>query len=97
MKTIEVDGVTMLQAETCPNPECANIHSRVKVPQFGFADRNEKVISTSLLSVPGVTEVYCYDGYEVSLKKGELFSWDEIFERAVPLLAEHLGIVEAAK
>lgn len=79
------------------NKELGGLELDLLPPKIGWLSSDKdttkegRELRTALEAIPGVEEATTY-GYCVRLKRGGVFTWDEIVPKAVEVLAKFFGV-----
>mgnify|MGYP001397177749 CR=1 FL=1 len=84
-----------IKFEYWPNEDMVEVHTRKKLPdynsEFEEDKHNKRPIHNSLIRTKGIVCVSSYDGYQLGITKGKLFSWDELKPKIIRSIKKYLA------
>ncbi len=83
-----------IRFEYHPNDDIVTVHTRKKFPrydsQFSDGEGKQKSLHRSLLGTQGVVKVSTGE-YELSVTKGNMFTWEELKPKIITSLKKHFS------
>jgi hypothetical protein len=83
-----------IRFEHHPNEDMVTIHTKKKFPnyhsKYDSGENKQKTLHRLLLGTLGIVSVGT-DGFELSIEKGKMFTWDELKPNILRILKKHFS------